>query len=151
MADTETQAPPNGTQPLAPAPEGVEPPKQVPLNYRAEFLIETAEGFHVAVTGEALTPRDVFVWVRNASKQLADQGFKPVRRDLVIDLPAPVAASAPGAVQVAGEATLIKTGDGPPRCSLHGPMKWIEGDKDGRHYAFWGCSVRGCKPKEKAA
>lgn len=143
--------------PMQQAPQNVEPPKPAaPLNYRAEFLVETAEGFHVLIAGEELTPRDVMLWAKAASKELQTQGFKPVRRDVVINMPAPVAAAAAGpAAAAGGEATWIHGENGaPPKCSIHGLGKYLEGTykadhptKAGQRYAFWGCSVRGCRPK----
>lgn len=128
--------------PLQPAEAAAPPPPQQPSEYMVEFLVETAEGFHVLIQGQHLTPKDFPVWTRNASKALADQGFKPVRRDLVIDIPAPAAAGGSG-----GAAEWIKGENGaPPRCSVHGPAKWVEGTNARGKYAFWGCQTRGCKP-----
>lgn len=146
----------NTAPPLADAPKDLpDSPHATPLNYRAEFLIETAEGFHVLIAGEQLTPRDAFVWIKNASAELAKQGFKPVRRDITIEMPTPVAAVQTSAGQPAGatgEATWIKgEGGAPPRCSLHGAAVWREGNNDNGHYAFWSCKTRGCRPKGSAA
>lgn len=127
------------------------PPKQEPSEYSVEFLVETPEGFHVLMRGEHLTPRDFPVWTRQASKALHDQGFKPVRRDLVVELPAnaPSAGSSGGAV-----AEWIKGENGmPPRCSIHGAGEFKEGTyrqdhaKAGQSYAFWACKTRSCRPK----
>lgn len=152
-----TEATTNGTKPLAPAPTDVEPVKSAaPLNYRAEFLVETAEGFHVLLAGEQLTPRDAMVWMKSASAELAKQGFKPVRRDLQLNVQQAPAATGQGtATRNAGEAVEIPAEDGkPPRCSLHGAMEFKEGTiaqgkpRAGEAYAFWACKVRGCRPKK---
>lgn len=147
-------------QPLQPAPTDVEAPKAAaPLTYSAEFLFETAEGFHVLMRGNELTPRDAMVWAKAASKQLAEQGFKPVRRDVHVTTTT-AAAAAPGAAAAAGgsgEATWIKgEGGRPPKCSLHGAGVWKEGKiaagkpRAGEEYAFWACSNRQCRPKGDA-
>lgn len=135
--------------PLQPAETTVSAPRQEPAHYSAEFLVETAEGFHVLLRGEYLTPKDFPVWTRNASKKLAEQGFKPVRRDVVIEMP-----SAPAAASSAAEATWVKGENGaPPRCSVHGVGEYKEGTykadhaKAGQAYAFWACKTRGCRPK----
>lgn len=152
---THTEHPPaNGAQPLAPAPEDIEPPKPAaPAAYDFDTILETAEGFHWLFRGTGLTPRDAMQWMKTASAELARQGFKPVRRDLVIPAApaAPVATGSPS-----GEAVWIKGEDGkPPRCSLHGPGKWLEGTtksgaRAGQHYEFWACQTRDCKPKGEA-
>lgn len=83
-------------------------------------------------------------------KALLDKGFRV--------LPAPSApASAPSgspAAGASGEATWIKgEGGAPPRCSIHGAGKYVEGvykadhAKAGQSYAFWSCNNRQCKPK----
>lgn len=75
-------------QTLEPAPgAGHTSPQAAPMKYRAEFLVETAEGYHVIIAGEELTPKNVMAWVRTASAELAKQGFKPVRRDIVMAAP----------------------------------------------------------------
>lgn len=148
---SETERPPLGDAPQDLPP----PPEAKPSVYRAEFLIETAEGYHVLVVGEQLTPRDVFVWVKNASTALAQQGFKPVRRDSSVAVT--VAGGSGGQAAQgqggAGDATAIaptQIGD-IPKCSIHGDMKHVTGvykadhARAGQSYAFWGCSNRACK------
>jgi len=151
MAETQAPAQNGATPQLQDAPQDITKPNSAPLNYRAEFLIETQEGFHVLFAGEQLTPRDAMVWIRNASSELAKQGFKPVRRDVQVQLAAPPGQAAAGS---SGEAAEV-IGDGsngrPPACSLHGPMVWREGTvaegkpRAGQPYAFWGCKERNCR------
>lgn len=80
---------------------------------------------------------------------LIKAGYKPAERH------APVVQGAAGAPAASGEAIKIEEPGKPPRCSLHGPMKWIEGTykeghaRAGQKYEFWACSVKGCKPKEQ--
>jgi len=155
MAETQAPAQNGATPQLQDAPQDITKPNSAPLNYRAEFLIETQEGFHVLFAGEQLTPRDAMVWIRNASSELAKQGFKPVRRDVQVQLAAapragnsqPAGSSGDEAAEVVGNGS-----DGrPPACSLHGAMVWREGTiaegkpRAGQHYAFWGCKERNCK------
>lgn len=146
-------APMNGNQPLADAPTDVQPPAPVkPAIYDCELLFETPEGFHVMLKGRDLSPRDSMVWAKQASAQLAAQGFKPVRRDVVINMPSGPAAAAPGPWLPVGEAVWIKgEGGRPPKCSIHGPGAWKEGvSKTQKPYAFWACSNRQCRPKGEA-
>lgn len=145
----------NGNQPLSQAPRAEGPPPvAAPLNYRAEFLVETAEGYHVLITGEQLTPQDCMVWLKRTSQQLKGQGFLPVRRDLVVNLPAPVASpAASGGGGSSGGAAYAIAGEGgrPPKCSEHGPMKFVEGvykpdhQRAGQKFEFWGCTNRQCR------
>lgn len=148
-------------QPLATAPTDIEPPKPAaPLSYSAEFLFETAEGFHVLMRGNELTPRDAMTWAKSASKELAAQGFKPVRRDVSVTMAAPAAAAPgqPAAAASAGSGPQWIKGEGgaPPKCSIHGAGKWVEGEykaghqKAGQHFAFWSCTDRNCRPKGSA-
>jgi len=152
-AEAPTRPQPELTQ-APPLADGEGAKAVAPSTYSAEFLIETSEGYHVLIRGENLSPRDVMVWTKNASAELARQGFKRVRRDFShVSEKSPaegLRAAPPAGWDELGPAYKIPgEGDAPPRCSKHGPMKWVEGDKDGRHYAFWGCSERGCRPKER--
>lgn len=145
---------------LEPAPMDTPPiAKAAPQSYSVEFLFRTEEGFDVLMRGNELSPRDAMLWARAASKQLAEQGFKPVRRDLVVNVAAAAAApaAAAGAGAAAGEAQWIKgEGGAPPKCSKHGAGKWVEGtykeghQKAGQHFAFWSCTDRNCRPKGSA-
>ena len=135
-------------EPLRDAPTDVTPPKPAaPSAYDIEFIFETAEGFHVLWRGTGLTPANALNWTKAASAQLAAQGFKPVRRDIAMP---PQAAHTAGAAPAQGEAVWIKgEGGRPPKCSLHGPGKWMEGvsRQTQKEYAFWACQTRGCRPK----
>lgn len=153
MSETATapQSPPLTDAPPAEGP----PPEAKPSVYRAEFLIETPEGYHVMLVGEQLRPRDVLIWIQTTSQELAKHGLKPVRRDTVVNVAAPVAPAA-AAAAASGEAVWIKEAGKPPRCSLHGTGKWLEGTtrtgaNAGKPYAFWACQTRDCKPKGEPA
>lgn len=89
-------------RPLATAPTDVEPPHEPkPETYSVEFLVETPEGFHALFRGEGLAGKEMLPWMLATSKGLAAKGFKPVRRDMAVDVkvdapqPAP-AAEVPG-------------------------------------------------------
>ncbi len=75
----------------------------------------------------------------------------------------PVPQPEPVVVQGAGVGDARPAGTGaveipsengaPPKCSLHGPMKWVEGNNDKGHYEFWSCSHKNadgkyCKPRK---
>ncbi len=84
---------------------------------------------------------------------LIQKGLVPVPQ------PEPVVVQAPSLAErlgVAGEAVEIAGINGaPPKCSLHGPMKWVEGNNDKGHYEFWSCSHKNadgkyCKPRKAA-
>lgn len=88
-------------------------------------------------------------------KALIQYGLKPAPQ------PSPVAAQAnpPSQQQAGGAATgagaveIPGENGGPPRCSVHGAMKWFEGNQ-GR--AWWSCSGKGpdgkyCRPKKAGA
>ena len=153
--ETQTQTSPhNGkTPPLAEAPQDVAPPSEPrPVYYSVEFLVEI-DGYHVMIRGEQLTPADMLAWTQRTALALKERGVLPVRRDTTVNVQvaAPAAANAPAGGS--GEATVIGDGsDGkPPRCSVHGPMRWIEGTfkaghtRAGQRFEFWGCSERSCK------
>ncbi len=62
------------------------PPEPKPEAYSVEFLIETPDGFHVLFRGEGLSGKDMLPWMLQTSKGLAAKGFKPVRRDMAVDV-----------------------------------------------------------------
>lgn len=62
----------------------------------------------------------------------------------------PASQSGQGPVRIEGE------NGKPPRCSVHGAMKWLEGTtkqgpKTGEHYEFWACTQRDCRPAQVKA
>lgn len=151
--------------PLTPAAADLQrPPEPAPTEYSVDFLVETADGFHALIRGEHLRPSDMMAWLKRTSSALVGAGFKPVSRALAVDVD--VEAPGPGspAAPPAGEATWIKGENGaPPRCSVHGLGKYVEGahkptnadgtpnPKAGQRYAFWGCNTRGCRPRGEPA
>lgn len=148
----------NHAQPLQTAPEGQGPsPEAKPAHYSANFLIETQDGYHVEIIGEQLRPADLSVFIRNTSEALKKAGFRPVSREVQVNVEVGAPAAQATRAAAGGEAVKLppSTEGGPPRCSLHGPMKWMEGTsqaKDGkpaRDYAFWACTQRDCRPKEQ--
>ncbi len=82
---------------------------------------------------------------------LIQEGLVPVPQ------PEPVVVQAPSLAErlgVADEAVMIEGVNGaPPKCSLHGPMKWVEGTNAKGAYAFWSCPHKNadgayCKPRK---
>lgn len=101
------EAPAQASLDTAPALNGsAAQPAPLAPHYRAEFLIETANGFHVLIAGEGLIPRDLMAFLKTTDENLHKGGFKPVRRDTAINVevtaPAAPAASAPPATTYAG-------------------------------------------------
>lgn len=133
---------------------------QVVISYGLRVFARSPEGFVVEVVAdETERPLD---WLAKTTRGLKAQKFEPVDPfpGNVINVTAPEGGRQDdGRGQgTAGEATWIQgEGGKPPRCSIHGPGKWVEGTyaqgkpKAGQHYEFWSCTVQGCRPKGRAA
>lgn len=86
-------------------------------------------------------------------KELIAQGLKPISPVTASPAATPQQqAAAPPASQSGQGPVRIEGENGkPPRCSIHGAMKWLEGTakqgpKTGEHYEFWACTQRDCRP-----
>ena len=136
----------------------VAPKPALVVRLMARIAGETGIEFEAEVANLAFKgTQDLATQLKTFESQLKKAGFKPVERaPAVVAAPA---AAAPDAPSSDGPQWIKGVNGGPPRCSLHGPAKWVEGDqkptnkdgtpnpKAGQHFAFWGCSVNGCRPK----
>lgn len=131
--------------------EAAEAPPRIPVDYHLTWDVVTEAGFRLKIERN-VDGSELAKTVRDFDKYLPLAHMKPPEQDTFkVELPLATPATQTAA-HASGEAVWIKgEGGGPPRCSLHGPGRWNEGEKDGKAYAFWGCTgkVDGkyCRPK----
>lgn len=129
-------------------------PKPAPVSYSMKVYAKSREGYVVEIsTFEDVRP---VAWLVGVLAGLTAQQFSPVdpyAQPAPTVIAAAPATAAPATAAAAGGPVWIKGVNGaPPRCSIHGAGKYLEGiAKTGKNigaaYAFWACSDRNCKPK----
>jgi hypothetical protein len=158
MTNQAPTKPQNGaTAPLQPADQTpATPAEERALAFAIKIYALSPEGFVVEITSAEQTRPAVFI--SQMCDGLGRLHFMPVdpfaAPNIDVDVAGPAAAAGAAAAASGGEATWIKgEGGAPPKCSLHGAAKWVEGtykpdhQRAGQHFEFWGCKVNGCRPK----
>lgn len=88
-------------------------------------------------------------------KALKAKGLKPTGPATASHAAAPQQQAQPQQQDNSGQGPIEIAGvnGGPPRCSLHGAMKWLEGTSKstGKEFAFYACSQRDCRPAKAKA
>src|SRR5690349_13214516 len=96
-------------------------PAKPPVPYHLTWEAVTPGGFTVRIERD-VPGSDLAAVIQNFDKSATSVGLKPPEPpELKIDLPIPSGANPTAATS--GEAVWLKEGEGPWRCSLHGPGK----------------------------
>jgi hypothetical protein len=149
---------PTPTQTLQPADQTPAPaPEDRALAFAIKIYAMSPEGFVCEITSAEQSRPAVFIaQMCDGLGRLHFTPIDPFQAPTVdVDVAAPAAAGGSAPAAGGGAATWIKGDAGtPPKCSLHGTAKWIEGVwKEGQKgpvgetYSFWACKVQGCRPK----
>lgn len=89
-------------------------------------------------------------------KALIAANLKPISPVTAAPLPQSASAlqqASPASQSGQGPQEIPGVNGAPPRCSIHGVMKWLEGTSKatGKEFAFYACSQRDCRPAKAKA